>query len=96
MVAGEGSLFHLENNGYGTCAIAYKRTGFLTIGGQGERFDEDGKLVKRIPGVTEDQRQRQADAVFAIKDGLSASDFDAASVSQSQFGVGRYMNRSAA
>lgn len=59
-------------------------------------FDEDGKLVKVTPGVTEDQRlQQQADAVFAYKDGFSASDIDAASVSQSQFGM-RQLNRSAA
>ena len=58
-------------------------------------FDEDGKLVKVTPGVTEDQRQQlEADAVFAYKDGFSASDIDAASVSQSQFGM-RQQNRSA-
>ena len=57
-------------------------------------FDEEGKLVGVTPGVTEDQRQQQADAVFAYKDGCSASDIDAASASQSQFGL-RQLNRSA-
>ena len=44
-------------------------------------FNEEGILVKTTPGVTEDQRQTQADAVFAYKDGFSGSEIDGASVS---------------
>ena len=44
LVAGEGSLFDLENAGYGTCAIAFKRTGFITIGGQNDRLVVHGKV----------------------------------------------------
>ena len=57
-------------------------------------FDEEGKLVNTIPGVTEDQRQTQADAVLKYKDGYTGSELDGASVSQSQSRV-RMPNRSA-
>ena len=32
----DGGLFHLRNNGYGTCAIAYPH-GFTMIGGKNDR-----------------------------------------------------------
>ncbi len=53
-------------------------------------FDEDGKLVKVTPGVTEDQRllQQEVDGIWPYKGaGLSASEMDAASVSQTQSGI---------
>ena len=31
-------------------------------------FDDEGKLVGRIKGITHQQRMQQADAVFAYKD----------------------------
>ena len=58
-------------------------------------FDDEGILKTITPGVTEEQRQTQADAVFKYKDGYSGSELDPASVSQSQFNMRGMPNRSA-